>query len=194
MEQPSNMSLVPCTINELINGDVDHTPTIAILYHSTFGRIEQMTIEFARGVENAGGRCVLLQIPDLTPLDTGKPLVLGERPEETTRVPGLEDTTMGALTIGNLQTLGEYDGIAFGITSRFGMMSSQVKAVFDQMGRIWKNHELLGKPATGKVRYGMMCSRGVLVGSFELSICACIYVGYGRGRSCVCVFLLLARF
>jgi len=38
---------------------------------------------------------VLLEIPDLTPLDTGKPLVLGERPEETTKVTGLEDTTMG---------------------------------------------------------------------------------------------------
>ena len=44
---------------------------------------------------------MLLQIPDLTPLDTGKPLIMGDRPEETTRVPGLEDTTMGTLRCRN---------------------------------------------------------------------------------------------
>jgi len=42
------MAGIENAINELINGDEDHTPTIAVLYHSTFGRIEQMTIEFAR--------------------------------------------------------------------------------------------------------------------------------------------------
>ena len=36
------------SVAEILTGDDDHTPTIAVIYHSTFGRIEQMTIEFAR--------------------------------------------------------------------------------------------------------------------------------------------------
>jgi hypothetical protein len=46
-------------IAEVFTGDDDHTPTIAVVYHSTFGRIEQMTIEFARVSSSAAWREML---------------------------------------------------------------------------------------------------------------------------------------
>lgn len=39
------------------------------------------------------------------------------------------------------------DGIIFGIPTRFGMMASQLKALFDSTGSLWQTGALVGKPA-----------------------------------------------
>jgi len=42
--------------------------------------------------------------------------------------------------------LPSYDGIIFGIPTRFGMMSAQMKALFDATGGLWQSGALVGKP------------------------------------------------
>lgn len=47
----------------------------------------------------------------------------------------------------NPQDLPLYDAFLFGIPTRFGMMASQVKALFDATGGLWQSGALVGKPA-----------------------------------------------
>lgn len=46
-----------------------------------------------------------------------------------------------------LHKLAEADGIMFGIPTRFGMMSAQMKAFFDSTVKLWTKGDLVGKPA-----------------------------------------------
>eukprot|EP00913_Durusdinium_trenchii_P002756 g2549.t1 len=48
--------------------------------------------------------------------------------------------------------LHEYDGFVFGIPTRFGVMSAQMKAFFDMTGSHWMKQSLSGKPAATFVR------------------------------------------
>jgi NAD(P)H dehydrogenase (quinone) len=43
--------------------------------------------------------------------------------------------------------LTEYDGIMFGMPTRFGMACAQMKALMDSTGALWQNGALVGKPA-----------------------------------------------
>lgn len=43
--------------------------------------------------------------------------------------------------------LTEYDGIMFGLPTRFGMAAGQMKAFMDSTGGLWQKGALVGKPA-----------------------------------------------
>lgn len=73
---------------------------------------------------------------------------MGENSHDVTAVPTLENTTIGELTINALNQLDEYDAVVFGITARFGMMSAQMKGVFDSMSSLWARGALMGKLST----------------------------------------------
>lgn len=51
------------------------------------------------------------------------------------------------ITHERLPELLEYDGILFGVPTRFGMMAAQMKAFFDMTGGFWQKGQLVGKPA-----------------------------------------------
>ena len=53
------------------------------------------------------------------------------------------------------------DGILFGIPTRYGMMSAQMKAFFDSTGQMWAKGELVGKAA------GVFISVATLGGGME---------------------------
>jgi len=46
------------------------------------------------------------------------------------------------------EKLTEFDGIMFGVPTRFGMAAAQMKAFMDTTGGLWAKAGLLGKPAT----------------------------------------------
>ena len=50
--------------------------------------------------------------------------------------------------IASADTLCEADAICFGISTRFGMVSTQMKSLMDSCGGLWSKGSLLGKPAT----------------------------------------------
>ncbi len=51
-------------------------------------------------------------------------------------------------------TIDQYDAFVFGIPTRFGMMSAQMKAFFDATGGLWQAGKLCGKPAAVFVSTG----------------------------------------
>ena len=51
-------------------------------------------------------------------------------------------------TAADVDKLPDYDGFFFGFPTRFGMMATQMKAFFDQLGGLWFGGKLIGKPAS----------------------------------------------
>jgi NAD(P)H dehydrogenase (quinone) len=82
-------------------------------------------------------------------------------------------------------TLDQYDGIIFGTPTRFGMMSAQMKGLFDATGGLWQSGALRGK--TG----GVFVSTGTQGGGQEttpltavtqLTHHGMLYVPFGYGH------------
>jgi NAD(P)H dehydrogenase (quinone) len=63
-----------------------------------------------------------------------------------------------------LEVLEEADGLLFGIPTRFGNMSEQMKRFFDMTGALWAKGSLIGKPA------GIMSSSAMQHGGQESTI------------------------
>ena len=72
-----------------------------------------------------------------------------------------KNTDIPILTHENISELETADGFLFGTPSRFGMMSSQMKAFWDSTGGLWKKGSLAGKPA------GLFWSTGTQGGGQE---------------------------
>ena len=52
-----------------------------------------------------------------------------------------------SIPIATAATLVDYDGILFGIPTRYGMAAAQMKAFMDTTGGLWAGGKLVGKPA-----------------------------------------------
>ncbi len=52
-----------------------------------------------------------------------------------------------SVPVAKVEDLASYDAIIFGTPTRFGNMSGQLKNFIDQMGGLWMNGSLSGKPA-----------------------------------------------
>ena len=59
------------------------------------------------------------------------------------------------------EDLTKYDGVLFGIPTRYGMMAAQMKAFWDSTGSLWQAGALVGKPA------GIFVSTGTQGGGQE---------------------------
>lgn len=51
------------------------------------------------------------------------------------------------MTRDKLEDLLAFDGLLFGVPTRFGMMPAEMKAFFDSTGQMWSKGQLVGKPA-----------------------------------------------
>jgi len=93
-----------------------------------------MAREVKKGVESVPGcQGILLQVPETLSPDILEKIHAPPKPED---VPVLEDVNQ----------LPSYDGILFGVPTRFGSMSQQMKAMWDATGGLWAKNALLGKP------------------------------------------------
>ena len=101
-----------------------HTRQVAIVYYSMYGHIRTMALEVKKGLEAAGCKVTLLRVAETLPDE-----VL---------------TKMGAPGIGKddevatAASLADYDGLMFGIPTRFGMAPAQIKALMDSTGGLWQ--------------------------------------------------------
>lgn len=122
---------------------------VLVLYYSSWGHMEAMAEAAAAGAREAGAEVAIRRVPELVPdavaeaahykLDQKAPVA---DPAELT----------------------EYDGIIFGVSTRFGMMAAQLKNFLDQTGSLWAKGALVDKVAT------VMSSTATQHGGQELAI------------------------
>lgn len=105
---------------------------IAIIYYTMYGHVRLLAEEIKKGIEETGAVCDLLQVPET--LSDDALAKMGAPPKSSD-------------PIASVDTLPDYDGIMFGIPTRFGMAPAQLKAFWDQTGGLWMKGALVGKPA-----------------------------------------------
>ena len=106
---------------------------VAIVYYSLYGHVKTLANEIHAGVKAGGLEATILQVPETLP-----PNIL-----EMLKAPP-RDTSVPEVTAIDLK---EYDGVIFGIPTRFGMAASQMKAFLDSTGGLWATGGLVNKTA-----------------------------------------------
>ncbi|MEG1451906.1 NAD(P)H:quinone oxidoreductase [Brevundimonas sp.] len=106
-------------------------PKILVLYHSTYGHIEQMAYAMAEGAAQVEGAVVdVKRVPETVP-------------EEVARNAHYKmDQEAPIATVADLEN---YDAIIIGAGTRFGSAASQMRAFLDQTGGQWAQGKLIGK-------------------------------------------------
>lgn len=107
---------------------------VLVLYHSMYGHIETMARAVADGAARVeGAEVTIKRVPETMPEDAFK------------AAGGKTDQDAGIAKPGELA---EYDAIIFGVPTRFGNMSGQMRNFLDQTGGLWANGALAGKVAS----------------------------------------------
>lgn len=97
-----------------------------------YGHIRALAEEIKKGLESSGCDVTFLRVPE-----TLSDEILGKMHAP----PKADDVEATA------DMLTEYDGIMFGLPTRFGMAAGQMKAFMDSTGGLWQKGALVGKPA-----------------------------------------------
>jgi NAD(P)H dehydrogenase (quinone) len=122
---------------------------ILVLYYSSWGHMEQMAKAAAEGAREAGATVTIKRVKELVPEDVAKAAYY-KLDQEAPIADPLE--------------LENYDGIIFGISTRYGGMAAQLKNFIDQTGPLWVKGALINKVAT------VMSSTATQHGGAELAI------------------------
>lgn len=122
---------------------------ILVLYYSSWGHMEAMSRAAADGARSAGAEVTLKRVPELVPVEVAKAAYY-KLDQEAPIADPLE--------------LDQYDGFILGISTRYGMMTAQLKNFFDQTGPLWAKGALVDKVAT------VMSSAANQHGGIELAI------------------------
>lgn len=113
---------------------------VLVLYYSSYGHVETMAEEIAKGAAEVGGiEVVIKRVPETMP-------------EEVAKKAGVKLNQKAP--IATPQELSEYDAIIFGTPTRFGNMASQMRNFLDQTGGLWVSGGLIGKVASVFVSTG----------------------------------------
>jgi len=104
---------------------------ILVLFYSSYGHIAKMAEAVAEGVREAGHECDIRHVPETAP-------------PEVVEKAGLRGMD-GYECIAGPDALAEYDGLVVGTGTRYGRMSSQMAAFWDQTGGLWMKGALIGK-------------------------------------------------
>lgn len=122
---------------------------ILVLYYSSWGHMEAMARAAAAGAEAAGAEVTVKRVPELVPDEVAK---------------GAHYKLDQEAPIADPLELADYDGIIFGISTRYGMMAAQMKNFLDQTGPLWMEGKLINKAAS------VMSSTATQHGGAELAI------------------------
>ncbi|UUP19275.1 NAD(P)H:quinone oxidoreductase [Nitratireductor thuwali] len=122
---------------------------ILVLYYSSWGHMEAMAKAAAEGARAAGADVTIKRVPELVPEEVAKSAhyKLDQEAE-----------------IADPMELPDYDGFIFGVPTRYGLMSSQMKNFLDQTGSLWAEGKLINKTAT------VMSSTATQHGGAEMTI------------------------
>ncbi|CAJ1444617.1 unnamed protein product, partial [Effrenium voratum] len=119
------------------------SPSVAIIYYSTYGHVKTLAEQIKKGLESTGVNVDLFQIPETLSPDVLKAMSAPDKPKDVMQ-----------LDLDFIKKLPEYDGLMFGMPTRFGMMPAQMKACFDATGQLWQSGALAGKLAATFVSTG----------------------------------------
>jgi NAD(P)H dehydrogenase (quinone) len=112
---------------------------ILVVYYSMFGHVLQLAQAVAAGAGSVPGAEVVLRRVEDLPFNQKK---LQDSKHAQTTLELQKD-----IPICTLEDLKTADGVLFGTPTRFGNMTSQLKALFDQMAELWGQGAMEGKPA-----------------------------------------------
>ena len=112
---------------------------ILVVYYSLYGHVLQLAQAVAEGARSVPGAEVILRRVEDLPFNQAK---LQESKHAQTTLELQKD-----IPIVTLEDLKSADGILFGTPTRFGNMTAQMKALFDQLIDLWLQGTLEGKPA-----------------------------------------------
>ncbi|EME78907.1 uncharacterized protein MYCFIDRAFT_65308 [Pseudocercospora fijiensis CIRAD86] len=107
-------------------------PKIAIVFYSIWGNIQDLALAEAQGIEEAGGTADLYRIPETLPQE------ILEKMSPAPPHPAVKE-------LPSPTTLETYDGILFGIPTRYGNMPAQWKTWWDATGSQWQNGKYFEK-------------------------------------------------
>jgi NAD(P)H dehydrogenase (quinone) len=104
---------------------------VLVLYYSAYGHIEKMAEAVAAGARDvAGTEVTIKRVPELVPEDVAKKAHM----KLDQKAP-----------IATVDELANYDAIIFGVPTRFGNMTAQMRNFLDQTGGLWGKGALIGK-------------------------------------------------
>ncbi|TXG59594.1 hypothetical protein EZV62_014167 [Acer yangbiense] len=107
---------------------------VFIVFYSMYGHVEGLARRIKRGVDSVDGvEGVLFRVPETLDKEALDHMKVAPRDERIPEISAAE--------------LVEADGVLFGFPTRYGCMAAQMKAFFDSTGQLWRNRELVGKPA-----------------------------------------------
>jgi NAD(P)H dehydrogenase (quinone) len=112
---------------------------ILVVYYSMYGHIFKMAQAVAEGARSVPGAEVVVRRVEDLPFNQHK-LQESSHAQETLE----RQKDIPSVSLEDLKTA---DGILFGTPTRFGNMTSQMKALFDQLIDLWLQGTLEGKPA-----------------------------------------------
>ncbi|KNG46570.1 benzoquinone reductase [Stemphylium lycopersici] len=130
-------------------------PKIAIVYYSMYGHIKQLADAELKGIQEAGGDAKLFQVAETLPEEVLQKMYAAPK---ATDVAVLDDPAV----------LEEFDGVLFGVPTRYGNMPAQYKTFWDKTGKQWQQGSFWGKYA------GLFVSTGTQGGGQESTCLACM--------------------
>ncbi len=107
---------------------------LLVLYHSMYGHIETMANSVAEGAREVSGvEVTIKRVPETM---------------DPTRFAAAGGKTEQAAPVATPAELVDYDAIIFGVPTRFGNMTGQMRNFLDQTGGLWAKGALIGKLAS----------------------------------------------
>ncbi|KAA8893320.1 flavo protein-like protein [Sphaerosporella brunnea] len=103
---------------------------VAIVIYSMYGHITQLAEAEKKGIEAAGGSVEIYQVPETLPQEV---------------LTKMHAAPKADYPIATANTLRDYDGILFGVPTRYGNFPGQFKAFIDTTGALWQEGALSGK-------------------------------------------------
>ncbi|KAI5844291.1 putative NADH-quinone oxidoreductase [Tricharina praecox] len=103
---------------------------IAIVIYSMYGHVATLAEAEKKGIEAAGGQVDLYQVPETLPQEVLTKMHAAPKRD---------------YTIATADALRNYDGIIFGIPTRYGNFPGQFKSFIDTTGSLWQEGALSGK-------------------------------------------------
>lgn len=103
---------------------------VLVLYHSSWGHIETMAKAVAAGASEAGAHVDIKRVPETMPEDAMAAAHMKINQDAPIAAP---------------HELADYDAVIFGVPTRFGNMSGQMRNFLDQTGALWAGGKLIGK-------------------------------------------------
>jgi NAD(P)H dehydrogenase (quinone) len=112
---------------------------ILVVYYSMYGHVFKLAQAVVEGAQSVPGAEVVMRRVEDLPFNQNK-LKQSKHAQMTLEM----QKDIPFCTLEELRTA---DGILFGTPTRYGNMTSQMKALFDQTGELWAQGAMEGKPA-----------------------------------------------